>query len=102
MQVSTELENKSPLRDREIQYSEEYFLCAAPVADALDLLQGNETFKGTYCHSERNDKRFHVKFRILRKEWNMDYLLSVETRYQDFFILSDETSKQATLFYPKF
>lgn len=109
LHLARALEIKNPLKDGEFQYIEEYLLCAAPVADALDILQGDDTFYGILlpCLHALKKKLQNISRQNLRycEELAMKYLLSVETRYEEFFNLKSETSKYAViaaLAYPRF
>lgn len=101
---------RNPLRDSEFQYIEEYCQCAAPVAAALDILQGDDSFYGILLPCLHALKK---KLQKITTTQNLKYceplaakyLLSTEKRFEEFYTLSSETSKHAAvaaLCYPRF
>ncbi|XP_077282244.1 uncharacterized protein LOC143908451 [Temnothorax americanus] len=97
--------------DHEFDYIEEYLSCTKPIAEALDILQGeNDTYYGillpTLLVVRRKLQKLTKKTFVYCTPLAEVYLASVERRFEDFFNLStpqaSENAAIASLSYPRF
>lgn len=95
---------RNPLRESEFKYINEYLACTKPVADALDILQGeNSTYYGIFLPTILSLKK---KLRNMSTEIDTyeycsslaaTYLKSVETRFKDFLNISGSLAENAAI-----
>ncbi|XP_063534931.1 uncharacterized protein LOC134744914 [Cydia strobilella] len=98
------------LRERDFQYIEEYLKCSQPIAEALDILQGDkDIFYGILLPTLLSLRRKLIKLTngnlIYCQALAIKYLTSVEERFSDFFGLYTPTAITAAiaaLSYPRF
>lgn len=101
---------KNPLREAEFDYIQEYLTCTKPIAEALDILQGeNATYYGILLPTLLALRR---KLRNLANENStycgpliQTYLESVERRFEEYFKISTpqaEDAAVAAMSYPRF
>lgn len=103
---------KNPLRESEFKYINEYLSCTKPVADALDILQGeNSTYYGILLPTVLSLKK---KLTNMTAETNTyeycsnlaeTYLKSVQTRFKDIMNISGsqaENAAMAAISHPKY
>lgn len=101
---------KNPIRDHEFDYIEEYLSCTKPIAEALDILQGeNNIYYGillpTLLIVRRKLQKLTKKTFVYCTPLAEVYLASVEKRFEDFFNFSTpqaENAVIASLSYPRF
>lgn len=109
LQLSQALGIKNVFSDNEYDYLEEYVECTAPIAAAIDILQGGDTFYGIVLPSLLTVRKKLQK--LSRREWTYcrplvnKYLESIQERFKQFFDMSNEAAEIpiiASLSYPRF
>lgn len=108
------LGHKNPLRDYEFDYLKEYLSCLKPIAEALDILQGeNNTYYGLLLPTilmlkkklNRMLEKGQEKVFQYCKPIAENLLKHVERRFENFFTLSSPDAERAiiaALSYPRF
>lgn len=104
--LSRALGLKNPHKDADFDYIEEHLRCAAPIADALDIMQGDDTFYGIVLPCLLALQRKLRKLSEEELKWckplASKYLESTETRFSTFYKLTDENAIIAALSHPRF
>lgn len=102
---------KNPLRESDFTYIKEYLSCTQPIADALDILQGeNATYYGIFLPTILSLKKKLTNLTGTREyeycsTLTETYLKSVQTRFKDFLKISGfqaENAALAALSHPKY
>ncbi|XP_024869181.1 uncharacterized protein LOC112452944, partial [Temnothorax curvispinosus] len=109
-QLSRALNIKNTLKETDFIYIEEHLSCVAPVAEALDILQGeNNVYYGIVlpCLFALRKKLQVLQNKELKycRPLSDALLESVERRFKDFFDMSAVSAQNAaiaTLSYPRF
>lgn len=110
LQLHKAINIKNPIKDNEFDYIQEYLMCAAPVAEALDIMQGeNNTYYGIVLPCllalKRKLKKIEKKNLTYCKVLIETYIKSVEKRFSQFYNLTTPESENAAiaaLCYPRF
>ncbi|EZA53578.1 hypothetical protein X777_06934 [Ooceraea biroi] len=101
---------KNPLRDYEFDYMEEYLSCLKPIAEALNMLQGNNnTYYGlllpTILMLKKKLQKLQQNIFQYCKPIAEELLTHVERRFENFLMLSSPDAERtiiAALSYPRF
>lgn len=109
-QLHLALNIKNPLMEIDFQYIDEYLKCSKPIAEALDILQGDkDLFYGIALPTLLSLRKKLTK--LTEENFSFcnslaaKYLDSVNVRFQDFFDLFTPTGIKAmiaTISYPRF
>ena len=92
---------KNPLRESDFVYLEEHIICTTPIAEAIDILQGDNIFYGILLPCLFALRRKLT--RLAKNQWKFCKPIStclrdaLETRFQDYLNLTTTESENAAL-----
>ncbi|CAB3233842.1 unnamed protein product [Arctia plantaginis] len=102
--INKALNLKNDISETEFLYINEYLTCTQPIADALDILQGeNATYYGILFPTILSLKKKLVRLLgqgdtfMYCKELVKAYLVSVESKFKDYLTISSERAENAAL-----